>query len=936
VVRQMPLFPVIMLSKLGSVLHAVRQAGRRALSCRCCPSISPIAFVLILSAVLILASIVLVFNICMARLLTIPGAFLLNLGLFWLLLRLIVRILVFPGSIMLWKRNTEASYRVEMAKQFTHHIEHLQGFLEAATRPSRATPRTGASLEGAMLGCMVIEGLARNFRVQQRDQVRFTKEQARLRLLVQGVETWLGEAKVCERRGEIETLVPLTDWLARMSQRLVPMSMSFAVSSTPLANESQADALACLDRIAQLLEILDGLQKQQDSFCVTARRFMRVPTVGSLHQLRAELLVRYSGHHYWVRAAGGRKIDAMFISCRTGEGSTNGLPNEEGSEGPSGSAKEDVPLKELIGGEPHGCLGPVIVWCNPNAAYYETMAYESHWLDFYLSQGCSVFLFNYSGFGRSEGTPTPSALAGDGDAVIDFLRRRGFQNIGVHGRSIGGIAACSLAQGHPDVVKLLVADRTFSTLAKAAKYTFGNWAATGLSLAGTWADNSKNYLQARCYKVMICDPKDATIPDLAALRTSVALKALEQTPVQECLQLEPEKVQRLAEAWAFFETLVGVCDRECGSAECAGCRAPIEAKRPARQPVVGKPQVSEADLRGLEAGDEDTQRLVGSRASQRDPKSPRNHRKREINVQWLEENSDVTRAVMSAHLSNLRYALDVVGTQLNASGMTLDDALGGRPLDEACYALQCFLANIQVWGSLGTLRERRSTSADKDIELLLQKGVSAQESPELGARLARLASQLSPERLSAYHRQLSRTTVAHVRREFRQYLSAIRRGMESSVVRDDGAAGGDLRAALLSHLREVEGLLTSIYRFFKCVDLAGTSGATPGSSSGGAGDPNLSDDSEDPRAAEEGREHNSTNQPRPALDRSVVGHVMCIECGHNGVLNEGEVQHLALHIRTAKFGKYSDVESAAGTAGPSASSGKAGKDVGGGGVNLMN
>merc|ERR1719382_975972 len=185
------------------------------------------------------------------------------------------------------------------------------------------------------------------------------------------------------------------------------------------------------------------------------------------------------------------------------------------------SAKEDVPLTDLAP-EASGVTGPVIVWCNPNAAYYETMAYESHWLDFYLSQGCHVFLFNYSGFGRSQGNPTPSALAADGAAVIDFLGRRGFTQIGVHGRSIGGIAACSLAKAHPDLVKILIADRTFSTLAKTAQYTFGNWAVKGLAIAGTWADNLQNYMQTKCYKVMLCDPGDTTIPDITSLRTGVA------------------------------------------------------------------------------------------------------------------------------------------------------------------------------------------------------------------------------------------------------------------------------------------------------------------------------------------------------------------------------------------------------------------------------
>merc|ERR1719193_1670633 len=98
-----------------------------------------------------------VFNICMARLLTVPGAFALNLGLFWLTLRLIVRVLVFPGSIILWRRNTEASYRVEMAKQFAHQLDQLRGYLKVATSRSAASA-VGATMDGAMLGCMVIEG----------------------------------------------------------------------------------------------------------------------------------------------------------------------------------------------------------------------------------------------------------------------------------------------------------------------------------------------------------------------------------------------------------------------------------------------------------------------------------------------------------------------------------------------------------------------------------------------------------------------------------------------------------------------------------------------------------------------------------------------------------------------------------------------------------
>merc|ERR1719253_2539575 len=137
-------------------------------------------------------------------------------------------------------------------------------------------------MEGAILGCMVVEGLARNFRVQQRDQVRFTAEQAQVRLLVQGVEAWLGEAKVSGQQGP----VPLMDWMQRMAQSLVPVPLAYAVGSTKLGAESREDADACVEKVQQLIVILADLQRQPESCCANMRRFLRVPTVGSLHQLR--------------------------------------------------------------------------------------------------------------------------------------------------------------------------------------------------------------------------------------------------------------------------------------------------------------------------------------------------------------------------------------------------------------------------------------------------------------------------------------------------------------------------------------------------------------------------------------------------------------------------------------------------------------------------
>jgi hypothetical protein len=293
-----------------------------------------------------------------------------------------------------------------MSKQFAHHIEQLLAFLQAAviSRQKGATTNVqGVTMEGVMLGCTVVESLVRNFQLQQRDQVKLTAEQARVKLLLQGIDGWLSEAKVREKGGKAGgsdgAQVPLVDWMQKMSRSNVPVPLGCALASTELV--SGTEVAPCVDRLEQLLGIFDALQCPKDNCCVNARRFLRVPTVGSLHQLRAELHVRYNAQHHWVRTPGGRKIDGMFISCESGDG-VGGLA-EENEGRPEVGSKEETPLKDVA--ETPAFTGATMIWCNPNAGYYETMVYESHYLDLYLRQGCNVFLFNYSGLGGLQGIP---------------------------------------------------------------------------------------------------------------------------------------------------------------------------------------------------------------------------------------------------------------------------------------------------------------------------------------------------------------------------------------------------------------------------------------------------------------------------------------------------------------------------------------------------
>ena len=43
----------------------------------------------------------------------------------------------------------------------------------------------------------------------------------------------------------------------------------------------------------------------------------------------------------------------------------------------------------------------MMIYCNPNAGYYETLFFDSEWIDFYLQQGVNICLWNYRGYGFS-------------------------------------------------------------------------------------------------------------------------------------------------------------------------------------------------------------------------------------------------------------------------------------------------------------------------------------------------------------------------------------------------------------------------------------------------------------------------------------------------------------------------------------------------------
>ena len=122
---------------------------------------------------------------------------------------------------------------------------------------------------------------------------------------------------------------------------------------------------------------------------------------------------------------------------------------------------------------------------------------------------------------------------------------------------------CHMASRYPDVVKLLIADRTLDSLSKVAGISFGQWAVQGLKLAGLYAENVPAFLNAKCTKVIINDPRDGIIADLASLKSGVASQIVAHSNSADLSaygQFRDEDIQRFASNWAFLEWLLETCE----------------------------------------------------------------------------------------------------------------------------------------------------------------------------------------------------------------------------------------------------------------------------------------------------------------------------------------------------------------------------------------
>jgi uncharacterized protein len=120
---------------------------------------------------------------------------------------------------------------------------------------------------------------------------------------------------------------------------------------------------------------------------------------------------------------------------------------------------------------PHPHARAAVLFCHGNAGNITGRASIARMLHDYV--GVSVLLFDYRGYGRSEGRPSGPGILADTRAARKWLADRekiAETRVVVMGESIGGAVAVDLAAR--DGARALILENTFSSLADVAAYHY--------------------------------------------------------------------------------------------------------------------------------------------------------------------------------------------------------------------------------------------------------------------------------------------------------------------------------------------------------------------------------------------------------------------------------------------------------------------------------
>ena len=136
---------------------------------------------------------------------------------------------------------------------------------------------------------------------------------------------------------------------------------------------------------------------------------------------------------------------------------------------------EEVYFPAEDGTQLHGWFVPgkgddTIVWFHGNAGNISNRVYNIMLMNVQL--GANLFIFDYRGYGLSEGKPSEKGMYSDGEGVLEYLRSRDdidHDRLVLFGRSLGGCIVAELAMRHD--FKAVIIESSFTSVDAMSRYT---------------------------------------------------------------------------------------------------------------------------------------------------------------------------------------------------------------------------------------------------------------------------------------------------------------------------------------------------------------------------------------------------------------------------------------------------------------------------------
>ncbi|HPN84655.1 MAG TPA: alpha/beta hydrolase, partial [Victivallales bacterium] len=133
-----------------------------------------------------------------------------------------------------------------------------------------------------------------------------------------------------------------------------------------------------------------------------------------------------------------------------------------------------------------------------------------HSIQVFNKMRCNVLIFDYRGYGRSEGSPSEKGTYLDADAAYDYLMKKGIpeKEIIIFGRSLGGAVAVDLAsRNNPSA---LIIESTFSSIPDMAAKLYPFLPARLLCVIKY--DSLMKIEKIKCPLLVVHSPHDEIIP----------------------------------------------------------------------------------------------------------------------------------------------------------------------------------------------------------------------------------------------------------------------------------------------------------------------------------------------------------------------------------------------------------------------------------------